>query len=308
MTRTMGPGEGHDHGQLWSMGAVSQATGIGEHTLRAWERRFGFPSPLRLPSGHRRYTTADVTRLRMIAQALRRGHRAGEIVPMAPDDLRDLLGGPADPASEVAAWLTTTLQIVRDRHRAELFRALQHELTSLGAVAAVEERIVPLLEEVGRAWASGTLSVGHEHFVSQVVEDVLRKTRLALEPGLSGAPVILATLPGDLHLLGLQAVALQLALAGRSLHILGPDSPEEEIVAAARELCSPAVTLSISVTAAIEETRLRVGELRARLPAEVRLLLGGAGSLSLGRLPAGAEVVASLADLARLLDALPERV
>ena len=36
--------------QLWPMGAVARRTGIGEHTLRAWERRFGFPAPHRLES------------------------------------------------------------------------------------------------------------------------------------------------------------------------------------------------------------------------------------------------------------------
>jgi DNA-binding transcriptional MerR regulator len=39
-----------------SIGDVVAATGIGEATLRAWERRFGFPAPRREPSGHRRYS------------------------------------------------------------------------------------------------------------------------------------------------------------------------------------------------------------------------------------------------------------
>ena len=52
--------------QLWPMGAVTRRTGIGEHTLRAWERRFGFPDPVRLPSGHRRYPLEQVRRLALI--------------------------------------------------------------------------------------------------------------------------------------------------------------------------------------------------------------------------------------------------
>ena len=35
-----------------SIGDVVAATGVGEATLRAWERRFGFPTPRREPSGH----------------------------------------------------------------------------------------------------------------------------------------------------------------------------------------------------------------------------------------------------------------
>ncbi|MEC7923352.1 MAG: MerR family DNA-binding transcriptional regulator, partial [Planctomycetota bacterium] len=38
-----------------SIASVSRETGIGIETLRQWERRYGKPAPVRLPSGHRRY-------------------------------------------------------------------------------------------------------------------------------------------------------------------------------------------------------------------------------------------------------------
>ena len=41
---------------------VVERTGVGEATLRAWEQRYGFPEPQRLPSGHRRYRESDVER------------------------------------------------------------------------------------------------------------------------------------------------------------------------------------------------------------------------------------------------------
>jgi DNA-binding transcriptional MerR regulator len=56
-----------------SIGDVVAATGIGEATLRAWERRFGFPSPRREPSGHRRYTRADIERIRSVVRERGRG-------------------------------------------------------------------------------------------------------------------------------------------------------------------------------------------------------------------------------------------
>jgi MerR family transcriptional regulator, light-induced transcriptional regulator len=38
---------------------MEQLTGVGAARLRAWERRYGFPSPSRLPGGRRRYSEAD---------------------------------------------------------------------------------------------------------------------------------------------------------------------------------------------------------------------------------------------------------
>src|SRR4051794_25435105 len=51
-----------------TIGEVSARTGVGVSTLRAWERRHGFPVPQRLPSGHRRYRERDVDALRSVAR------------------------------------------------------------------------------------------------------------------------------------------------------------------------------------------------------------------------------------------------
>jgi MerR family transcriptional regulator, light-induced transcriptional regulator len=56
-----------------SIGDVVAATGVGEATLRAWERRFGFPAPRREPSGHRRYSAGDVDRIRSVVRERARG-------------------------------------------------------------------------------------------------------------------------------------------------------------------------------------------------------------------------------------------
>jgi DNA-binding transcriptional MerR regulator len=56
-----------------SIGEVVAATGVGEATLRAWERRFGFPAPRREPSGHRRYSAAEVERIRSVVRERGRG-------------------------------------------------------------------------------------------------------------------------------------------------------------------------------------------------------------------------------------------
>ena len=45
---------------------VARRTGVGISTLRAWERRYGFPIAQRLPGGHRRYTERDVDTIEAI--------------------------------------------------------------------------------------------------------------------------------------------------------------------------------------------------------------------------------------------------
>jgi DICT domain-containing protein len=51
-----------------TIGQFVERTGIAEGTLRMWERRHGFPTPQRLPSGHRRYSEGDVELVARVAR------------------------------------------------------------------------------------------------------------------------------------------------------------------------------------------------------------------------------------------------
>ena len=97
-----------------------------------------------------------------------------------------------------------------------------------GAVAGV---VLPFLREVGDRWEAGTLSVAHEHFVS----DMLRRKLSALssvppqqvlEDASAPSPVVLlACPPGERHDLVLLCVALMLRERGVRARFLGADTP-----------------------------------------------------------------------------------
>ncbi len=61
------------HQASLTIGEVAERTGISVATLRAWEARHGFPQPVRLASGHRRYRKVDVDKI----EQLRRDRRTG---------------------------------------------------------------------------------------------------------------------------------------------------------------------------------------------------------------------------------------
>jgi DICT domain-containing protein/predicted DNA-binding transcriptional regulator AlpA len=53
----MAPSPRHD---LLTISALAERTGVPPATLRSWESRYGFPRPIRLGGGHRRYAEPDV--------------------------------------------------------------------------------------------------------------------------------------------------------------------------------------------------------------------------------------------------------
>ena len=283
------------------MAAVTRRTGIGQHTLRAWERRFGFPSPLRLTSGHRRYTEDQIDRLQLIVQALAQGHRAGDVVPLPTARLEALVGASRPRPQAEPTWEATLIQKAQGFEREGIVSELSHAYASLGVCTFLHERLVPLTSAIGTAWVEGRLGITHEHFLTEILEDTLRALRTPLEHSAQGRPVLLATLPHERHALGLQMAALITALAGRRLRILGVEVPAEEILAAAEKLDPIAVAISVSVDSASPETARSLTWLRARLPAHIALWVGGQGATTLNDLVPTVECMTALQDLDREL-------
>jgi len=288
--------------RMWPMGAVTRRTGIGEHTLRAWERRFGFPTPHRLESGHRRYSSAQVRQLLLISRALGCGHRAGDVVPLTVPEIEELLrqtgvvegvatvGGTAEVVAEV-------IEACRRFDRDALVGILRRDASILGMASFLRDRVTPLLEEVGEEWSRGGIEIRHEHFFSEVLEDELRLMRAPLQVSAGGRPVVLASLPNENHALGLQVAALAITVSGRAVRVLGPHLPPDEIVHAAEVLDAAAVGVSMSVFAQEEETARELAVIRKALPKGIEVWVGGAGSTRLEHLPGGIKQLPTLDEL-----------
>ncbi|MEO8090455.1 MAG: cobalamin B12-binding domain-containing protein [Gemmatimonadales bacterium] len=299
---------------LLSIGALSAATGIPADTIRTWERRYGFPVAERKPSGHRVYPLATVPRLRRIAQAIARGHRAAEVLPASERALESLLASLPAAGPEPANWPMLPprpiapadpkdlVDAVRSFDAGRLRRDFQVDWARLGPLEFLEQRAAPFLTAVGNGWAEGTLDVRHEHFGSSVLGDFLRTVRLPLDDRATGPIAAIATIPGELHGLGLQRSALVFALAGWRVLVLGVETPVAEIVALAREAPIAVVALSC-VQPARPSLAAAVRTLRHRLPRSIPILVGGAGAAAARQ--RGVEIFSDLAGLDRWLRAHP---
>lgn len=298
-------------GGLLSIGALSAATGIPVDTIRTWERRYGFPVAQRKPSGHRVYALSTVPRLQRIAQAIARGHRAAEVLPASEKALEALLAAlpraPVDalPATERERSASPIrgedrgglLDAVRAFDADRLKRALQADWARLGPLEFLEVRAAPFLTDLGDAWESGTIDVRHEHFGSSVLGDFFRAVRMPLDDRATGSVVALATLPGELHGLGLQMSALVFSLAGWRPLVLGVDTPVAQIAALTKETPIGAVALSC-VQPGSRGVSAAIRRLREQVPRRTPIVVGGAGApAAVGG--AGIEIIPDLAALDR---------
>ena len=285
-----------------SIGTLSRACGIPVETLRTWERRYGFPHPVRKPSGHRLYPVAGISRIRRIAEAVVRGHRIGDVIHASEEALDRLLaatGAPEDrlrsgsdtppattdaettgpPRHHLDEEVAEALRAVEALDSESLTRQLLSALARLGPITYLSEFVGPLLHRVGRAWAEGRIEIRHEHALSERLRDVMRTIRLPLEERAHGPRVVLATLPGEEHSLGLDMAALVFAHSGWRTLYLGSQVPVPEIAASAAHSRARAVGISVSEHANSRETEAALRELRLLLPSATTLLVGGEGAL-----------------------------
>lgn len=276
---------------LMSIGDICSETGLSPDVIRVWERRYGFPVPVRLPSGHRRYREDDLRRLRLIAEAVAEGHRPSLAVRADEPTLRRLMT--KQDAERHAGILDPLFEAVRALDSDDIRSRLQEAQKGRSLRDFLQQVVAPLLDRVGMAWADGTLDVYHEHMLTEVLEDLLRQMRLDLPPLPQRGSVLLATLPGERHRLGLLMVALLYAASGLRVELLGIDVPVASVAHAARVLKVDRVAVSLSIQSAGETTRRLLMDLQERLPEGCRLIIGGQGAARTRRVD-GVERMAGL--------------
>ncbi|MDH4059842.1 MAG: MerR family transcriptional regulator [Aquincola sp.] len=292
-----------------SIAAVERDTGLSKDTLRVWERRYGFPVPLRDALGERSYPFDQVERLRTIKRLLDAGHRPGRVVSMSKDDLANLaaaVGAPGALRDASAASPPTDLMrlvaLVKDNDVEGLRRALSRVLSRLGLGRFVLDVVAPLNVEVGEAWMQGQIEVFQEHLYTESVQVVLRNALSHLPPAGAGRPrVLLATVSGEPHGLGLLMAEAVLALEGCRCVSLGVQTPVWDIVRAADALDVQVVALSYTGCTNPNQVVDGLVELRSKLAPGVEVWAGGSAPVLQRRVIDG---VLALPKLDRITDML----
>ncbi len=303
----------------WAIAEVERDTGIGKDTLRVWERRYGFPQPLRDSLGERLYPLDQIHKLRLIKRLMDTGHRPGKIVSQSVDQLQELLNGMClvkgaedntGHASEPSAldanapWLRWLAE-----DRSDLIKqALRQHIIKQGLGSTVEDLVAPLCVYVGEAWLRGELSVYQEHLFSATLQQVLREAIASVEassPTLGQHPrVLLATTPGEHHSLGLLMAECYLALESCARFELGSSTPVVEILQAIEHMNIDVLALSFSAYASRNDVISSLQQLIDGVPAGVEIWAGGSATALQGRsVPEGITVISRARDVAEHVNA-----
>jgi len=225
----------------YSLGAVLRETEMKPDTLRAWERRYNLPQPMRSDSGHRLYTQRDIEIIKWLLAQQEGGTRIGQAVKLwqskveqGVDPLREndrseaLFADSVDQASQLVhfrqAWIDACLDF--DEDRAE--QTANETFSRLLPETALLEVFTPAIRRIGELWYEGKANIQQEHFASALLLRRLNALINNAPPPTRPEKIIVGCPPNEEHDLSLLFFNFFLRRRGFHVIYLGRNVPEEE--------------------------------------------------------------------------------
>ena len=210
-----------------TISVVSSTLGIPIPTMRSWERRYGFPAPVRTRGKHRRYSVHEVDLLRQLRDEIARGHPARQAVEVV---LTRSAAGACRGVRYIDDFLSSATRLDPTGLRGSLDGAAE----ALGVEVAIRDVALPAMHEIGSRWASGDCDISHEHLATEAVRVWLARLAAMAPPPFRPQRLVLACGPKDLHSIGLEAFGVLLARRGWDTRVLGSLTPTSSLVTAVR--------------------------------------------------------------------------
>ena len=275
---------------------ASKLSGLSQHVIRIWERRYSALSPSRTGTNRRMYCDEAVKRLKLLKILTENGHRIGGVARLPTTELEELAKSvlviPADPTTQTRADdLVQKSQIVDPEQFIEtaiaaskrydcegLRRVLLQARLQLGQRGMLHQVICPLIIQIGSNWQQGVMRPSHEHIATAVIREILLTPVPGFQLPAHAPELVVATPAGELHELGALIVAASARDMGWYVTYLGPNLPVEEIAACALARRATAVALSVVYPENCPVIVEKLRRMRELLPPPMRFIVGGRAS------------------------------
>lgn len=261
-----------------NIGALSRRTGVPAETLRAWERRYGVPTPRRTASGRRTYSESDlalVVRMRqLVAEGVAPSLAARQLLRDDAPDRPD-----ARQARRVArGYAEQFVTACAEYDEAAADRLLTDALLVYPVEQVCRDVIGPALERIGQLWWQEELPVAAEHIASSLVRDRLAVLSRSYANKDAARLAVLACAPGEMHEIGPAMLGLFLRRRGWRVLSLGQNTPIRDVERVATALRPAVVVISATQLPAARQAVDLCSRLAPRLAERQTIIaLGGQG-------------------------------
>jgi DNA-binding transcriptional MerR regulator len=215
---------------IFSIKDLENLSGIKAHTIRIWEKRYNVFSPSRSGTNIRSYDTIDLQKLLNITLLHNHGYKISKISKL-PDENIPVLVREIMSHKSVKHHAVNAFKMAMMNFDQRLFLQTYDNLLSEKSFREVfYEVVIPLMDEIGILWQTGTITPAHEHFISGLIRQkvILNTEKLqVLEPTRTDRTFILFLPLNEVHELGLMYINFEILSAGYRSIYLGESMPIE---------------------------------------------------------------------------------
>lgn len=230
----------------WSVATVARQLGVAPSTLRTWDRRYGLGPSEHAGGSHRRYSAADLAKLKYMKRLITNGSPVAEAATAAKmfefSEPSELPNWDANVQAGDAA-VRRGLRAAKSLDALFLDELIRSQISELGVVNAWGRFMSPLLSAIGKEWERTGELIEVEHLISGLIQRALSDYAKPIGPTLNSRAVAVACIERELHVLPALAFCAALTQSGIGVNFLGPMLPKEALFSYARKSAPPVVML-----------------------------------------------------------------
>lgn len=280
---------------------AAKLSGVGVHTIRAWEKRYKAIVPSRDQAGHRVYSKNDIEKLALLSELCLLGYSISKIAALSNNELKEqlkTLGKSEDSIKSLEFNLVETqkfevnfaesLTIILLALKAYKLDIVAKEISKLKIVMNPREFaleiILPIMSELGAAVARGEYSVSHEHALSAILKFHVGKIIYSFEEESENEhfTIAFAGIEQDYHEFGILMGAMIARHYQFQVYYLGPNLPADALNDAIKFLNVKYIVLgATSIVGTFGPNYLNhyLEKVLSKLPSNSQLLLGSSLSI-----------------------------
>ncbi len=215
----------------FSIKDLENLSGVKAHTIRIWEKRYNLLEPDRTNTNIRKYDLINLKKLLNVTFLYNEGYKISKIASFKEEEITKLINSLAEKNKEdyaLQAFKTSMFDF--DHHLfTKTFNALKKEKTFRELFYDV---FIPLLNEIGLLWQTGTIDPSHERFISELIKQkiILNISDIQQERTKKEVPAFALYLPyEEIHEIGLLFANYEIISAGFNTVYLGTNIPVESL-------------------------------------------------------------------------------
>ncbi|POY36522.1 MerR family transcriptional regulator [Flavobacterium alvei] len=292
---------------VFSIKDLENLSGIKAHTIRIWEKRYNILEPMRSNTNIRNYDTHNLQKLLNIVLLHNYGYKISRIAEHSSEKIELLVREIISEKSTKNHAINAFKMAMMNFDQVLFFKTYSNLLSEKSFREVFYEVFIPLMNEIGLLWQSGTITPAQEHFISYLIKQKLlvniEKIQV-LEPTRNDKVFVLYLPENEIHELGLMYLNYEILLNGYKTIYLGESVPIESLKDMKQYYDNIVYVAYLTVQPTKDEVNTYLQEIATEImtaDSQVWLLGRMTECIDLSKLPKAVSVFNSIPDLVKEL-------